>query len=209
MENNSNFIIGFSGKMGAGKNYIAENIASELFDDGFRVHYLAFADQMKLEIAARYPEYDYDSLFVNKTPDVRKLLQEYATEFGRDVYGDDMWIYTLNMRLHMLYKTRIPGKINIYIITDVRFLNELEWIEKNNGLVIRVDAPLRTDAAPGMHVSETELDNYPFKYRINNDPGADKDFQKRELASYIMSCFGIGLPEINRSQINGQRGTIS
>ena len=203
----SNFVIGFSGKMGAGKNYIAEKILPELFDDRYRVHYLAFGDQIKFEIAARFPEYDYHDLFVNKPPEVRKLLQEYATEFGRQVYGANMWIYALNVRLHLLYKTRIPGKINIYVITDVRFRNELEWVEENDGIVIRVDAPLRTAGTENAHVSETELDNHPFKYRINNDPGAES--QKSELTAHIMSRFEIGLPTANSLQTSGQRSTSS
>lgn len=205
----TNYIIGFSGKMGVGKNYIAENIAAELFDDNFRVYYLAFAEQMKLEIAARYPEFDYENLFINKTAAARKLLQEYATEFGREVFGDDMWIYALNMRLHLLYKTQIPGKINIYIITDVRFHNEAKWIEDNGGLLIRVEAPQRGAPGATTHVSETELDDYPFKFRLNNDPGADRDSQKRALADYIMSSLGIGLPASNNLQTRGHRATIS
>lgn len=62
-----------------------------------------------------------------------------------------------------------------WIITDCRFPNEAEAVEKRGGLLIRVN---RTNSQDGSqygwgnpnanHQSETALDNYQFKYTINN-----------------------------------------
>lgn len=61
-ENNTNEInekleinvIGFSGKIGSGKNYIGEQIVGKYLNNkGYRVHSIAFADQIKYEIACR------------------------------------------------------------------------------------------------------------------------------------------------------------
>lgn len=63
----------------------------------------------------------------NFTP--REALQTIGTEIGRDMFEKDFWI-------HLLEK-RINSKNN-YIITDVRFPNEIDWIHENGGHVIEI-----------------------------------------------------------------------
>jgi len=47
-------IVGLSGKIGSGKNYIGEKILGQkLYDMGYNVHSIAFADQLKYEVACR------------------------------------------------------------------------------------------------------------------------------------------------------------
>lgn len=73
-----------------------------------------------------------------------------------------------------------------WIITDVRFPNEAKAIESRDGFLIRVNRPLNLGdddlllstalairANNPEHPSETSLDEYPFKYIIDNNGTID------------------------------------
>jgi hypothetical protein len=107
----------------------------------------------------------------------RLLLQLLGTECGRNIIHPNIWINALFSK----YKQTIPfdkifkqsdieensnwGFPN-WIITDVRFINEVEAIKERGGIVIRVNNP--NVESTDRHISETELDNYPFDYIIEN-----------------------------------------
>lgn len=187
----SNVLIGFSGKMGTGKNYIAERVLPLVlskFINNAQYFYMAFGDQMKVELGCRRPELTYDLLFEKKTKEVRQLLQKYGTENGRHVHGENIWINSLNMWMEM-HKRRSPDTNNIFVVTDVRFKNEARWIESKNGVLIRVDAPCRNEDRIKQeesqeiqhHVSETDLDDYPFKHVIKNEKGNIPNIQLEHI----------------------------
>lgn len=75
--------------------------------------------------------------------EVRRLLQVYGTEAGRNIHGQDCWIKAARA-------TMLPGVD--YVFTDVRFPNEVEMIHQAGGIVIRID---RTGVeAVNAHVSD-------------------------------------------------------
>ena len=60
-----------------------------------------------------------------------------------------------------------------WIITDMRFPNELEAVKKHNGITIRINRGL-VERTGNMiqepeHISETALDNYEFTHVISNN----------------------------------------
>lgn len=58
----------------------------------------------------------------------RMALQLMGTEAGREVFHKDLWVISL--------LNRAKGKD--VVVTDVRFKNEIDYIQKNGGKVIRV-----------------------------------------------------------------------
>jgi hypothetical protein len=111
----------------------------------------------------------------NFTP--RLALQLMGTEAGRNVFHKDLWVISL--------LNRAKGK-NV-VVTDVRFQNEIEYIQKNNGLIIRVnrgnDPPWfkmlenletfeernRFMSHWGVHQSEWNWVGSKFDYEIDNN----------------------------------------
>lgn len=186
-------IIGFSGRLGSGKNYIAEELFVPLFIKKYNKfnilpYFFSFGDQPKIECLCRN-NYNYESLFINKTNETRKLLQNYATENGRDKYGPDIWIRALDTLIKIqTERTKPIRKINntilLFIISDVRFENEKNYIEMNGGTIINIIAPNRTrqkmeqEQLKETHISETSLLNHNFKYTINNDNRNNDDIIK-------------------------------
>jgi len=61
----------------------------------------------------------------------REMLQKLGTEGGREIFGYDLW----TKRAEMEYKNNSD---NIFIVTDIRFESETDFIRNNNGLVIHI-----------------------------------------------------------------------
>lgn len=83
-----------------------------------------------------------------KNPEVRRLLQATGTEGGRKTLDEALWIKQVS--------PLVRGKRN-YVITDVRFLNEAEFIRNHGGIVVRVERP---GYGPALgHVSDVHEDS--------------------------------------------------
>jgi len=127
---------------------------------------------------------------VTKHISYRKFLQLFGTEVCRQIHANT-WINALftnykpllyhsgkyNEFNNAIFKTEYPN----WIITDVRFLNEVEAIKDRGGIIIRVNRNSNIACTPNKcieHSSETELDCYLFRYTINNN-GSIKDLMEQ------------------------------
>ena len=118
----------------------------------------------------------------NKEFSPRLALQLMGTEAGRNVFHTDVWVISL--------LNRSKGKD--VVVTDVRFRNEIDYIQQNGGIIIRVkrgDEPdwykLAEDANAGfssaqigmrdkgIHQSEWDWIGSDFDYVIENDGTID------------------------------------
>jgi len=133
-------IYGFMGNLGEGKNYIAEEIfvnkIKEYNDKSTLI--MAFADHLKIN-GICFNNLEYDKVFIKKDTETRKKLQEIGTELGRDKYGKDIWIKIV----YNWIKLYVSRGIKRFIITDVRFENEVQFIKHMKGVIIRIYAPDR------------------------------------------------------------------
>lgn len=145
-------IVGVSGKAQAGKDTVGNILVAKY---GFTR--VASADALK-RIARNI--FGWDAVKDDKG---RRFLQDLAMAVRG--YNQDYWI---NLTLQDIKRhTALNGKeAPNFVVTDVRFLNEVEYLKNNGALLIRVNRP-------GIklldHVSETELDNYEgFNFVIEN-----------------------------------------
>jgi hypothetical protein len=162
-------IIGISGKAGSGKDYLTQKFFRP---DGFFQFSLAW--HFKVWLVAK-GEATYEEVFITKPPHVRKMLQLEGTEFGRLKYGEDVWCQSVLTWFRVFNES---WGVDKFVIPDVRFPNEVEFIKKNGGKVYRIIAPTRVansslNEEARKHISETALDEYPldqFDGLIFNDP---------------------------------------
>lgn len=174
-------LIGLSGKMGAGKDTLAQYLI-----DNYRYERYAFADHLK-ETAAfmtglplhffndrRLKEQEAPGLGASP----RKILEVLGTEVGRNI-DPDFWVKRL---MHKLAAK--PGGSRI-IITDMRFPNEYEAIRRAGGFAVRVKRK-ETDEAEDQstHISNTALDTFKFDAVVNNDYDLD---MLRALSSFLLT----------------------
>jgi len=90
----------------------------------------------------------------------RDVLQYVGTDLLREQFHQNVWVNCLFSKYNDDSK---------WIISDVRFPNEVNRIKEKNGITINILRP-QTDHLAGSHISETALDNYKdFDYVILND----------------------------------------
>lgn len=202
------YILGVSGKRGVGKNYISEHflvpsIIRKFSNDNIQLvpYFFSFGSPVKIELYSRdtLNNLDYNNLFTNKTHSTRELLQKYATENGRNVYRKDMWIRSVDMWIQVhnenlkiinehLEKKLVP----FFVIEDVRFENEYNYIRNLGGILVLVEAPSRNlqrvllesnGANTLTHESEKGLEHLDFDLVLNND--FDKEDVEITISSFI------------------------
>ena len=150
-------VIGLLGQKQSGKDSFAKYLTE---DHAFMRH--AYADAMKDSLYALDP-YVFGanerlSIITKRMgwdrakeqyPEVRRLLQRFGTEVGRDILGEDIWTQIMATKLE---RARKAGA-NV-VVTDVRFLNEASLITAHGGILVRVDRPGLPDE--DQHRSEQE-----------------------------------------------------
>lgn len=113
----------------------------------------------------------------------REFLQKLGTEAIRNGLHPDTWVnalfadYKPNRRKveDEEYITEYPN----WIITDLRFPNEYDAVQKRNGLCIQIirGGDMSVNDA---HSSEIGLDSYRFDYTINNN-GSIEELREQVL----------------------------
>lgn len=183
-------IFGFSGKLGSGKNYVAERMFQAMLPERKTI-LLAFANHFKIDAIVK-AGLDRQKVFGKKDDHTRRVLQIMGTEEGRNKYGEDIWI-----NLAEEWRAYYEGLgYERAIIFDVRFPNEVEYIKRVGGKVVRIEAPerhletARKEAALNgvelekiiNHASETSLDGYDgYDLVIKNDPQDNAVVQVRNF----------------------------
>jgi FMN phosphatase YigB (HAD superfamily) len=188
-------IYGFSGRLGAGKNYVSENIFAPLLTPKKTI-FVALANHFKVD-AINKEGLEFNKVYGKKDEHTRITLQRLGTEEGRDKYGENIWVNLLDTWITLFEQQGFER----VIIQDVRFPNELDYINSKGGTSFRIVANQRTTDqyqreaeangtsadAIATHRSETSLDGLEdrFNHIINNDYNDNPFNQVRDIVSSI------------------------
>lgn len=181
-------IIGVSGKLGSGKDYVTTNvIVPVLMKCCKRYIHLNVADQIKVNVMTKH-KVAYCDVYEKKTLESRRMLQSEGTEIGR-ASDEHIWVKYLDNWI-MVHNQR---GIDVFVISDIRFQNEFEYVKSNgSSIMIKVVAQQRNmnrllDESNGnvedlegikCHRSECDLDGVidsMYDLVINNDTGDTGD----------------------------------
>lgn len=153
-----------------------------------------FAGKLKLigSILAGVSVEDFEDQDFKKLPmslewemTYREFLQKLGTEAMRDGLHKEVWVNALFAD----YKATVKEWDDLgndklveypdWIITDMRFPNELDAVQLREGITIRVNRDNGTRAIDtNPHPSETALDDAKFDYVIENDGTLDELVEK-------------------------------
>ena len=209
-------IIGVSGRIGSGKDTVGEIIQKLcLTNNGPKFEIKKYAGKLKqmASLLTGIPVEDFEDqefkksylgaewgtvksnplnavpvfadVSFNESMSVRELLQKLGTEAMRDGLHTNVWV-------NALFADYRGPKMSEYnpsnwIITDMRFPNEMEAVKERKGITIRVVRPHGyTDPNTGIykemplsyHPSETSLDDAKFNYEIINDGSIEDLIEK-------------------------------
>lgn len=146
-------IIGFTGKAGSGKDSAGKAITDLLEEQGLKVIKLSFAGPLK-DCATLLWGWDRDRLdhdfdykegntLDDGSPDPacealgmtrREFMQLFGTEAMRNNIHKNVWLIALNLAIKM-------GKYDNYdigLLTDCRFINELQFVRDMGGTLVQV-----------------------------------------------------------------------
>ncbi|KKL87298.1 hypothetical protein LCGC14_1936090 [marine sediment metagenome] len=146
-------LIGLSGKKRVGKDTAGHYL--ELVHDFSRI---AFADDLK-KFAKK--------LGWNNQKDDRgrRFLQDLGMVARQ--YDSNIWA---NLAFQRILKIHRQTGQNDFVVTDMRFLNEVNRVKQEGGIVIRITR--EDEISDDTHASETELDTYTgFDYRVQSVKG--------------------------------------
>jgi hypothetical protein len=151
-------IIGLTGYAQSGKDTVAKILVEQ-----FGYERIAFADKIRdllyelnpmISTVASEPMYlkgrvdreGWDK--AKQSPEIRRLLQDLGVG-SRKVFGDNHWVVEAFKNV---------DRSKDYVVTDVRFENEAEFVRAFNGQIWRIKRV--GIEAVNSHVSEHEMDSY-------------------------------------------------
>ena len=110
---------------------------------------------------------------------VRDFLQKLGTDAMRFGLHQDVWVNALYADYNPItYSDRGGWEYPDWIITDMRFDNEVQAGKKRDGISIRVTNP-NIPVVEEEHISETLLDNYTgFDFHIENTGNCKELYQE-------------------------------
>lgn len=213
-------IVGVVGFIGSGKGTVGEILKQHNF------HQLSFASSLKDVTADMFgwPRHllegdteesrtfreqrdEYWSQEFDKDFTPRLALQLMGTEVGRNVFHEDFWVIKTKMEMHK----KMSEGIENFVITDVRFPNEIKMITSEGGVLIELKrgiTPHWYDIASkansgdnhalqwmknqsGVHPSEWSWIGYDVDYVIENN-GTLEDLKKK-IISCLTKSFGANI----------------
>jgi hypothetical protein len=188
--NNKITIIGLTGYKRSGKDTIGNYLVNN-----YNFTRIAFADTLKeaCKIIFGFTDeqvYGDDLKEINDeywqhTP--RDILQKVGSELFRNRLpeicnniSDDIWIRSVEKKILDL----VENGHTKFIITDIRYQNEIDFIKKLNGVLWKVKRPvnLHNDT----HESESNIDKFIGDYEFINDSTRKKLFKSVDCSIQLI-----------------------
>jgi dephospho-CoA kinase len=178
-------LIGITGKKRSGKDTIGEYLIKE---HGFIR--LSFADALK-DLSRIVFGFNDEQLYGDKKEIVdeywkhtpREILQKLGTEIFRievpkvlSNIDKNIWVNVVERKMLNILKENKDAK---FVITDVRFSNELEFLKKYDGISIRVNRDLENNDFSN-HESELSIDKLDVDYDIDNNNTLEDLYKKTD-----------------------------
>ena len=165
-------LIGISGKKRSGKTMVA-NMFKTMFSSTIKVTIMSLAEPLKQECKKKYKltdaqvyGKDKEKVFkkvviINrqKCDTARKVMQVYG-QWKREL-DKNYWVEKLIKKVDAFRRLNLADMV---IIDDVRFINEVNIISQNYGVLLRVQRVMETYekifVSEDQDFSETALDHY-------------------------------------------------
>lgn len=168
--------LGIVGKKQVGKSTVTKYLVNK-----HRYHEYSFADSLK-EMLIRNGLLTREDVYTDgdKSSYARLMLQTIGNIFRKEVSAD-YWINKVVEKINDDYRNELISDDEVdreydIVLSDVRHINEANFIKKNSGILIRVIRENNNNALTSfdLHESETEQNSINVDYTIYNDRGIEE-----------------------------------
>ena len=148
-------IIGIGGNARSGKDTLASNLVSILGELNIKAEKVSFANALRQSV----DDFLLRELGISAFTEDKKekdIIRPFLVFWGTDIMrgrDEDVWVKKLQSSLK-------EDQVNI--ISDLRFTNELDWIQNNNGVSVMLSRP---NANPANKYEEEE--NKKLRQSVN------------------------------------------
>jgi hypothetical protein len=148
-------IIGIGGNARSGKDTLANNLVSILAELNIKAEKVSFANALRQSV----DDFLLRELGISAFTEDKKekdIIRPFLVFWGTDIMrgrDEDVWVKRLQSSLK-------EDQVNI--ISDLRFTNELDWIQNNNGVSVMLSRP---NANPANKYEEEE--NKKLRQSVN------------------------------------------
>ncbi len=148
-------IIGIGGNARSGKDTLANNLVSILAELNIKAKKVSFANALRQSV----DDFLLRELGISAFTEDKKekdIIRPFLVFWGTDIMrgrDEDVWVKKLQSSLK-------EDQVNI--ISDLRFTNELDWIQNNNGVSVMLSRP---NANPANKYEEEE--NKKLRQSVN------------------------------------------
>lgn len=204
-------LIGCSGIATSGKDLFCKIAKSLLDERGYITKKLAFADELKDEINPFLIKY-YGIDIWNCSSEEKSLCRPLLVAHGcckREQTKGEYWVNKIRTKIALTESissnSYYNDKIDFYFLSDVRFLNECNFIQEElNGYVIHIkkyhieNSTLLYDKYPNIeeekndplveNASDYKLEWEDISYEKNNKPTYDELVKNEYLRNKVKEC---------------------
>lgn len=176
-------LIGLTGRARTGKTTAAEHLTGT-----YLLEHYAFADPLRDGLMAIFnldpTDFEGDRkeqplAWLDHSP--RQLMQSMGTEWARNTVHPDVWVKLAEQNLN--YMTKSLGAVTGFVVSDVRFDNEADFIRRSGGTIIHI---WRADAqSVNSHTSEKGIAGNVNDLLVANN-GTVEEFLRALDEAYLM-----------------------
>lgn len=166
--------------MGSGKTTTANMVYEMLIQKGKRVICANFADSLKKMVAMHY-HFPLEKCYKHK----EELIPGWHLTIGQTLQAWGEKLREIHPDIFLMEIKRLVENYDYVIVGDVRYKNEVEFIQRESGKVVRLlsQRKLLEETRSVSHASETALDDYKhFDLVIDTD-----FFVPHDVASIIVN----------------------
>ena len=179
-------MIGISGYARSGKDTFGEALVRILKQYGIKAKTYALATQLKYDITF-LTESDFNISAFTVDDQEKKIIRPLLVGYGEAwrKADPDHWIKVLDSNFE-------PKTLSI--VTDIRYVNEADWILNNNGFLLNVNRSISTEEFVGPANEEEKLNGPKVKQKCSFDlcwgTISDQKLIDEVVESFIISILG-------------------
>lgn len=193
--------IAISGYAGCGKNTATDIIIKNILNFKYGEFYIsAFADRIKEIIQMLFPGCDPEALYGDSKLRQNRIFSELDTysnnainvsfrqvlldlgKLGRS-YHPWFWVWNAQHQYNKILKDPVFAKTKAYMIVDVRFPEEYQWLKSEGFVICRIKRNEITKINDISEYIQEQLPDEMFDIVINNN-GSIMDFENKLKSSF-------------------------